>query len=175
MGTLLYEVGFNFSLAFLLPFLLLAFLIFYPRIYTRLYAGSKKGREVPAKSMKFVSRVSVVLSILVGLVILISATAIFKEYRTVSSAYHSGDYQIVEGQVSDFHPADPHNSVQAEKAERFTVGGVEFSYSGSALTTGYNTPRELGGVITGDGQRLKIGYVTLRDGQNRIVYIESLL
>ena len=48
MGTLLYEVGFNFSLAFLLPFLLLAFLIFYPRIYTRLYAGSKKaGRFRP--------------------------------------------------------------------------------------------------------------------------------
>lgn len=160
--------------AFLVPLLPLAFFILYPRFYARLYAGVKKGRVVPPKSMKLVSRVSLFLSLLAGLLIALSALAIFTEYRTVSQAYHRGAYQIVQGQVNHFHPADPHNPIQKEKAECFTINQVKFSYSGSAMTTGYNTPRALGGVITGNGQRLKIGYVTLQDGQNRIVSIEAL-
>ena len=174
METLLYEISFSFSLIYLLPLLLLALFLFYPRLYVRLYPGSKKGREVPARSLRFVKIVSLLLSALVVFITLLSAVALVKDYKATAGAYQEGNYLSTEGSVTNFHPADPQNSDKALRRESFTLGGVSFSYSPASVAAGYHTPRELGGVIQGDGQRLRIGYVPLAGGENRIVAIWQL-
>ena len=66
----------------------------------------------------------------------------------------SGEYRVVEGVVSDFHPipATGHDS------ERFTVDGVRFEYSDNDLSKGgFNNAASLGGPIK-TGLRVKIAY-----------------
>ena len=92
-------------------------------------------------------------------------------YRGIIVPYERGDYQIVEGYVEDFHPMPQ----QGHDQESFTVEGVKFSYSDFVLQYGYHNARSRGGVITGNGQHLRIGYTRYSYLGNVIVYIEELI
>ena len=59
--------------------------------------------------------------------------------------------------------------------ESFEINDVYFEYSDYNVTSGYRNTKSHGGVITGDGQYLKIGYVYYNSTYgNIIVYIEEL-
>ena len=62
--------------------------------------------------------------------------------------------------------------------EEFKINDVTFSYSSAEVTFSYNKPKVEGGVIVGNGQKVRIGYVPYQmSGEyvmNRIVYIEQL-
>ena len=61
--------------------------------------------------------------------------------------------------------------------ESFEINGVYFSYSDYEIQQGYHNAKSHGGVISGDGQYLKIGYVQpypFSRNDNVIVYIEEL-
>ena len=90
-------------------------------------------------------------------------------YNKIVGAYKSGDYEIVEGFVEDFKPMP----YEGHSDESFEINGVKFSYSDYSIGTGYNNAKSHGGVITGNGQHLKIGYIKELNG-NVIVYIEQL-
>ena len=61
------------------------------------------------------------------------------------------------------------------KQESFDINGVSFSYSDFSVQPGYHNAKSHGGVITGNGQHLKIGYVYYNSAEgNVIVYIEKL-
>ncbi len=92
----------------------------------------------------------------------------------VIGAYQRGEYQTVEGYVENFVHEIP---IQGERGrdESFEINGVKFFYSTAAIQPGYHQAQANGGVITGNGQHLKIGYVYLDEAYgNVIVYIEEI-
>ena len=91
-------------------------------------------------------------------------------YGATVGAYRRGEYRTVEGYVEDFHPMPE----TGHDRESFTLGGVEFVYSDYQSQFGYHNARSLGGVVTGDGQHLRIGYTQVPGLGNVIVYIEEL-
>ena len=92
-------------------------------------------------------------------------------YNKIVRAYEQGNYQIVEGYVENFDPM-PYGG---HKQESFDINGVSFSSSDSSVQPGYHNAKSHGGVITGNGQHLKIGYVYYNSAMgNIIVYIEKL-
>ncbi len=91
-----------------------------------------------------------------------------QEYETVVEGYHRGEYLVVEGEVENFSamPKAGHGT------ESFTVKGVDFEYTFYEVRYSYHQPLVEGGVIEGDGQYVRIGYLEF-DGQNHIVLIET--
>ncbi|MBR6745396.1 MAG: hypothetical protein IKM00_09315 [Clostridia bacterium] len=95
----------------------------------------------------------------------------FTMYSKTAGAYRRGEYETVEGCVENFDPMPYHG----KKKESFEIGGVKFFYSDYNDHPGYHRSRSHGGVIKGNGQRLKIGYVYVNETYgNIIVYIEHL-
>jgi hypothetical protein len=110
---------------------------------------------------------------IVGLFSSILIASEISMYSKVVGAYERGDYQIVEGYVENFDPM-PSNG---HSKESFEINGVYFSYSDYEVRQGYHNAKSHGGVISGDGQYLKIGYVQpypFSRNDNVIVYIEEL-
>ena len=92
-------------------------------------------------------------------------------YKATINAYRSGQYEVVEGYVENFDPL----SKNEKGSESFEINGVQFTYSDTKVITGYHNTNKNGGVITGNGQYLKIGYIYYNDSYgNIIVYIEEL-
>ena len=91
-------------------------------------------------------------------------------YQATVVKYQNGEYEIAEGYVENFHPMPWGGHDQ----ESFQLDGVEFSYSDYTVQFGYHNARSHGGVITGDGQHLRIGYTNYGWLGNVIVYIEEL-
>lgn len=95
---------------------------------------------------------------------------------SIQEDYRNGNYQTVEGYVEDFSTDYYH----FEGEESFTVDGVSFWYThGDGLPGTYCYVRGSNkGVITGDGQYLKIGYLEREKykslGDRFIIYIEEL-
>ena len=85
---------------------------------------------------------------------------------------NTGNIYIVEGEVSNFHT--PGSSFGGHDSESFSIGNVNFCYYG---TENYGYCKFLcnGGVVTGNGQKLRITYCNdpLTD-ELVICYIEKL-
>ncbi len=95
----------------------------------------------------------------------------FRMYNKTAGAYRRGEYEIVEGCVENFDPMPYHG----KKNESFEIDGVKFFYSDYNDQPGYNRSRSHGGVIKGNEQRLKIGYVYVNETYgNIIIYIEQI-
>ena len=92
------------------------------------------------------------------------------EHQQVVVAYEEGNYQTVVGKVENFTTMTP---PQGKGYETFEIDGVYFSYSDNIIHQGYRISKTFGGVVNGDGQQLKIGYVE-KNGENIIVYIEEI-
>lgn len=80
--------------------------------------------------------------------------------------YLNGNYKVVEGEIEDFHamPKEEHDS------ESFYVSHVYFYYP-DFTGYGYSTCKKDGGYITGNGQKVRISYITYLD-QNLILKLE---
>ena len=92
-----------------------------------------------------------------------------KDYQQVVVAYEEGNYKTVVGEVEKFTTMTP----EGKGYETFEIDGVYFSYSDNIIHQGYRNSKTFGGVIKGDGQQLKIGYIE-KNGENIIVYIEDI-
>ena len=93
------------------------------------------------------------------------------ECEDLKEAYENGTCLYVEGEIHDYKEYPD----TARWYEEFMVQDILFSYSNYEVTQAYNIPKLYDGVIQGNGQKVKIGYVfdDLTD-INRIVYIEQL-
>ena len=163
-SRVLYEAAFAFEPAWLiLAAFAAAFIIFLVVLMKKLCRSGFLGRKGAAWVVA-----AAVLTVLVlgGAFFWMNAL----QYRATVGAYRRGEYRTVEGYVEDFHamPETGHDR------ESFTLDGVEFVYSDYQLQFGYHNAKSLGGVVTGDGQHLKIGYTQVYGLGNVIVYIEEL-
>lgn len=101
----------------------------------------------------------------------IDITSSLDMHKKIAKQYEVGNYEIVEGFVEDFVPMP----YEGHGNESFEINGVKFSYSDYIELCGYNNAKSHGGVIEGNGQHLKIGYIYYDSSYgNIIVYIEQL-
>ena len=62
---------------------------------------------------------------------------------------------VVEGYVENYHPMP----YEGHDTEHFEIDGVYFEYSDYTIMNGYNISASHGGVVTNNGQYLKIKYI----------------
>lgn len=96
--------------------------------------------------------------VIVFLVFLVAAITYneIKIYKTIENALQKKNYKIVKGIVEDFTPAP----YAGHKEESFKIKDKYFSYSDYEITTFYHQTRSHGGLIRGDGQKIKIAYIS---------------
>lgn len=160
MGTVLYECTGELNRGVLIPFMMIL-------------GGILSYRADPKRFPRPAMIVFITISALVGGFILVDQV---DQYNKIVVAYQNGDYQIVEGYVENFHPMPE----SGHDHEHFEIDGTYFEYSDFTAQQGYHNALSRGGVITGNGQHLRIGYIEMDSAtgnqmlDNVIVYIEEL-
>lgn len=161
MGTVLYECSWTYDRHAMIPLMLVAAAV--------LMFQKKKPKGAERVFLLLFAVVSILVS-------LFTVAEQIDQYNKIVLAYRKGDYQIVEGYVENFHPM-PH---EGHDTEYFEIDGIFFEYSDFTVQQGYHNARSHGGVITGDGQHLRVGYIEMESAtgnrmlENVIVYIEEL-
>ena len=166
MDNILYEAAFEFPEIWLIPIVILIVLpLFLSIIRLRMNGADQKIPRVI---------ITVCFGCAFAFVTLISvAVGLFQVnmHKKTVVAYQEGNYQVIEGYVENFVPMP----YAGRADESFEINGVKFSYCDYEMRPGYNNAKSHGGVITGNGQHLKIGYVYYdRTYGNVIVYIEQI-
>lgn len=153
---LLFEASnFKIQLYWILPFAILGF------------AGLYAVYKGPKMFVRFLGIIALV----------ICAHTLFKfcyGYVSIIETYKNGNYQTIEGKVQNFVPASTGGETsEDDEEESFNIRRVEFEYGESFIKKfGYHQIAANGGCIHEDGQYLKIGYISTKDG-NVIVKIEE--
>ena len=93
-----------------------------------------------------------------------------KEYRDYKTKLDNDDVFVAEGYVTNYKEY----STIEKTPESFEIDGVCFAYSERDETNGYHSIAGHGGVITHNGQHLKIKYVTNEWGENVILAIYEI-
>lgn len=110
--------------------------------------------------------------LMIGLFILSAASTAIDHFE-YKNALKNDDVYVVEGYVENFHemPYEGHDT------EHFEINGVRFEYTDYVITNGYHKTASYGGVITKNGQHLKIKYVVEEYEEetiNVILYIAEI-
>ena len=171
METILYELSFNYiGLAIWLFFLFVAVTIFFTDKIIGKRTTSKPAtpigtREVSPKVIKICTRIVGGFIAVFALLCLISHSTDYREYQM---RLDNEDVFVVEGYVENYHP----RSTVEKAPENFEIDGVYFitGVEGESSHT-YHTVAQDGGVVTHNGQHLKIKYVTNEFGENVILAI----
>lgn len=167
MGKLLYEAGFRLEFGQLIPFILLIIIFLFPRIMRKYVEATNV-----TVNMRYVHIFCRYAFVFVLVLALVTTSFQINMYNKTVGAYRKGDYKIAEGYVENFVPM-PYEGRGNE--ESFEINGVKFSYSDYSIQSGYHNSKSHGGVIQGNGQHLRIGYVYYNEIYgNVIVYIEQL-
>ena len=154
MNNVLYELAPKFEISFLIPIAMFIFIPIFFVVISRTYKS------------KAIAIICLLAFVLVALVFVFWLSDYINTYNKIYDAYESEKHETVEGYIEDYYCG--------RDGERFKINGVEFSYNDFGIQPGYNNTNEHGGVINGDGQHLKIGYVFVEGYGNIIVYIEEL-
>lgn len=168
MGKVLYEVHFQFDPMMLVPVIMMV-VFFWPPITRILF--SRIEEEESEVSRRFQYNLLTAGRCFLVVLVLITIVAQVRMHSKTIGAYKSGEFEIVEGYVENFDPM-PYSG---HAHESFEIDGVYFEYSDYNHNAGYHNAKSHGGVITGDGQYLKVGYIYYNSTYgNVIVYIEEL-
>ncbi|MBQ3004499.1 MAG: hypothetical protein IJD88_01070 [Clostridia bacterium] len=114
----------------------------------------------------------VVFVVCIGLFSLYTANIVIL-HQNYQTRLENDDVCVVEGYVEEFYPMP----YEGHDTEHFYIDGVYFEYSDYNITNGYHKTASHGGVITHNGQHLKIKFVEEEfDGvkQNIILQIEEI-
>lgn len=110
----------------------------------------------------------------VGIIMFVmSVLGLVFEYKNYKEILKTDEMFVVEGYVENYHPMP----YEGHDTEHFEIEGVYFEYSDYTIMNGYNISASHGGVVTHNGQYLKIKYVTEKyDGEdnNIILYISEI-
>lgn len=135
------------------------------------YRIQNPGCEVKGNSDHNVYVVTKIIGWIVGtFCLLLFAISIFgyiSSYNDIKSIIASNTLHEVEGSVENYHPMPK----EGHDSEHFYIKGVYFEYSDFYIRHGYQNAASLGGVITHNGQNLKIKYYENSQNENVIVYI----
>lgn len=79
----------------------------------------------------------------------------YSSYNKLETQYANKEYKVVEGVVTNYSPMkkEGHGSM-----EYFIVDSIHFTFSDYIGTDGYNNSCVKGGVICGNGQKVRIEY-----------------
>ena len=97
----------------------------------------------------------------------------FQHWQQMHEQITGGQTQIAEGVVTDYDYEKA--SLRNGTRDDFYVDGVHFVYGSADLTVpvGYRKNAMDGGYIRGNGQYVRISYITLDNGKNVILRIEA--
>lgn len=168
MGKILYEISFQFDFFLLIPvFIFICGCLIYK-------IGNKNCKQKSKKINKsFVG--FLVIGLLINIVALVTIISQIKLYNEIVAAYENGDYSTVEGYVENYSPMYSDMASEGPSVESFSINGIDFWYTDFEITQGYHNAAFRGGVITHNGQHLKLRYIaTDSPNENIIVYIEEL-
>ncbi|MBQ8416155.1 MAG: hypothetical protein IJX13_04570 [Clostridia bacterium] len=106
------------------------------------------------------------------LLFLISTLGMLTEHFEYRNALENDSVYSVEGYVQNFHPMPN----EGHDVEHFEISGIYFEYTDYEIMNGYNTTASHGGVITQNGQYLKIKYIKNEydNDRNIILYIAEV-
>jgi len=165
MDKILYEVTYRVDYELAIPFiiLLVSSCIFIGEIKAIRFEKTTKGHGVKL----FIGSCGILVGLFAcGVVV----TSQIDMYQNIVVAYEDEQYKTVEGYVEDFVPMP----AEGHAHETFQINGIEFDYSDNTALQGYNNTRVFGGVVTGNGQHLKVRYIYYEPWDcNVIVYIEE--
>lgn len=148
---------------------MLIFIVLFPIIMKK--SAEEKGTPIPKDGLIFIRVFCLCGALFVFFLAAVGFIFQFNMYNKTVGAYNRGEYQTVEGYVENFHPMPS----DGKSYETFDINGVEFGYSDYNHHPGYNNSKYHGGVITGNGQHLKIRYVYFNEVYgNIIMYIEEI-
>lgn len=80
--------------------------------------------------------------------------ATYREYRRLSAALETGQFEVVEGPVREFVPMP----LAGHAMESFVVDGRRFEYSDYVVTAGFNNTASHGGPIA-EGLQVRVSHV----------------
>ena len=166
MDNVLYEVSYRLDWGTVIPFVMVLGILF-------LFVGEIRTirRKKTIKGHKlnlFIFSFGLVLTLLVCGIVIASQLDM---YQNIVVAYNDRKYATVEGYVEDFIPMP----AEGHAHETFQINGIEFDYSDNTALQGYNNTKVFGGVISGNGQHLRVRYIYYEPWDcNVIVYIEEL-
>lgn len=81
-------------------------------------------------------------------------STMLSEYLSLRSAYRKGQFSVVEGRVTNFHPMP----YEGHQEECFTVQAETFCYSDYVITGGFNNATSHGGPIR-EGLPVRVSYI----------------
>ena len=157
----LFEIEFGIHPIYFLPLMMLSFVL----IVGVFIVKECKTKGYPVKPYKIIG---IIISAVMLQWQLIFTFPVVQDLR-VLNAYREGNYEVVEGYVENFKA-----SVNDKGNEEFEINGVAFSYTGNGMSMSYSASEENGGVISGNGQKLRIKYVRAFLS-NHIVYISEII
>ena len=120
--------------------------------------------------MRFIGYPVMLLFFVIGLII---GYKNFQDWRYLNAQISAGDIKVVEGEVTGY---DDERAWKKNGArDDFYVEDVHFVYghTDSTVPVGYNKNAQEGGYIRGNGQYVRLSYVTLENGRNIILRIEA--
>lgn len=163
-SKILYEIHYTIQWPLLIP---VFFCIICSSLLVKIVKSSKKQGRNDDKTQVIFLVFALIFDLIIISIVLPDQVRMFD---STIGAYWRGEYLTVEGYVEDFHPMP----WSGHDDESFTIDHVRFSYSDYTVSWGYHNARSHGGVITGNGQHLKIGYTSYQWLGNVILYIEEL-
>ena len=173
MEVVLYEFSFDYAKAigFFNALLIGAAFFFADKLIGRraepyVDIGSRT-KEISPKVFKIITRL---IGAFCLVVFLLSFTVHIAEYNEYKTMLESDCVSVVEGYVENYNPLP----ADGKGAENFEINGVYFAYSNADGRNGYTAIAKYGGVITMNGQHLRIKYVTNEEGENIILYISEI-
>lgn len=167
MGNVLYEVTYRADRETMIPFVVLlgCLYLFVEEIRKIRHDKTTRGHRVNLG----IGSVGLVLSLIVCSIFVVTQMDM---YQNIVVAYQEGQYMTVEGYVEDFVPMP----AEGHAHETFQINGIPFDYSDNSALQGYNNTKVHGGVISGNGQHLKIRYIYYEPWDcNVIVCIEETI
>ena len=173
METTLYEFSFNFAAIVGLIFpLLISIALFFANEIVGDRRVSKSAmrigvKEISPKTFKIFTRIVGGFLMICCLLFVVSYITEYREYKT---RLDNDDVFVIEGYVTNYKEY----STIEKTPESFEIDGVCFAYSERDETNGYHSIAGHGGVITHNGQHLKIKYVTNEWNENVILAIYEI-
>ncbi len=173
METVLYEYSFDFS-EFLILFIPLIVGVAFFAYSVVLVKAKKSGEKIGCFPNGFFMPLGFIVGPLCVLLVVASVYASVQEHIEFTNALKEDSVYTVEGYVENYYPM-PYTG---HDTEHFEIDGVYFEYTDYEITGGYNKSASHGGVVTKNGQHLKIKYIETdyEEGKNKniILYIAEI-
>lgn len=154
------------TLLFVLAFIAIGALVF-SQIRRRMadvpQTPDMRRTEGIVRLVKVTTALFLALAVLAGLGQIIDRNALVEHYK-------NGECETVEGVVEEFTPMP----AEGHRYESFVINGVWFEYSDYRAQPGYHKSKSHQGIITGNGQHLRIRYTWTQSYGNVILFIEEL-